>query len=362
MTDQKRPPIIVTGDTGFLGRALVHHFAGRFPVVGFNRGGERPDIEGVEAEAVDLTSDDAVRDGLRAVRERHGSRVASVLHLAAYYSFSGEPSTMYEDLTVRGTQRLLRALRDFEVEQFVFSSTMLVHAPCEPGERIDESWPLEPKWDYPESKLQTERLILRERGEIPAVLLRISGVYDDECNSIPLAQQIQRIFEKQITSRVYPGDISRGQSFMHLDDLIDAFDRVVERRDRLPEETALLLGEADPLSYDEVQRILAREIHDEEWETQQIPKAMAKAGAWLQDTAPIEDPFIKPWMVDLADDHYALDLTAARRLLDWQPRRSLRETLPRMVQALRRDPQAFYRANDLGEVPADARDIAGSRT
>jgi nucleoside-diphosphate-sugar epimerase len=359
MSNQQRPPIIVTGDTGFIGRSLVRHFVGRYPVIGFNRGGE-PSVEDAEAEPVDLTSEEDIRKGLEVVRQRHGSRIASVLHLAAYYDFAGEPSPMYEDLTVRGTQRLLRALQEFEVEQFVFSSTMLVHAPCEPGERIDESSPVEPKWEYPESKLQTERLILRERGEIPAVLLRISGIYDDEANSIPLAQQIQRIFEKQITSRLYPGDTSRGQSFMHLDDLVDAFDRVVERRDRLPDETTLLLGEPYPLSYDEVQRILGREIHGEEWETQRIPKAMAKAGAWMQDAAPIEDPFIKPWMVDLADDHYALDLTAARRLLDWQPRRSLRDTLPRMVEALRRDPEAFYRANDLGEAPSDARQIVGS--
>jgi hypothetical protein len=42
--------------------------------------------------------------------------------------------------------------------------------------------------------------------------------------------------------------------------------------------------------------------------TPQIPKSPAKAGAWLQDQIPGEEPFIKPWMIDLADDHYALDI------------------------------------------------------
>ena len=53
-----------------------------------------------------------------------------------------------------------------------------------------------------------------------------------------------------------------------------------------------------------------------DWETAQIPKAVAKGGAWVQDRIPgIEDPFIKPWMIDLADDHYALDIPRARALL-----------------------------------------------
>jgi hypothetical protein len=36
-------------------------------------------------------------------------------------------------------------------------------------------------------------------------------------------------------------------------------------------------------------------------------------------------------MVDLVDDHYALDLRRARELLNWNPRHSLRET-PRVRQ------------------------------
>ena len=63
--------------------------------------------------------------------------------------------------------------------------------------------PVEATWDYPESKVRTEELIRRERGTIPAVLLRIAGVYTDRGDSIPLAHQIQRIYEKQLTGHVY---------------------------------------------------------------------------------------------------------------------------------------------------------------
>jgi nucleoside-diphosphate-sugar epimerase len=338
----------------------VERFAEQFTVVGLDRPGEPHPPAAADCVDADLGADESVDRALRRVRERHGRQIASVIHLAAYYDFSGEPSPLYDEITVRGTGRLLRGLRrDFRVEQFVFSSTMLVHAPGEPGRPIHEGSPLDPKWDYPQSKVRTEELIRAEHGDIPYVLLRIAGVYDDTGHSIPLAHQAQRIRERWLTGRVYPGDTARGQAFLHLDDLVDALLRLVRRRAQLPPELTLLLGEPETLSYDELQRAFARLIHGEEWETRQVPKALAKTGAWLQDALPLaEEPFIKPWMIDLADDHYELDVSRARTLLGWEPRHSLRDTLPKMVAALKADPLAWYNANKL-EPPADLAAAAG---
>ena len=233
------------------------------------------------------------------------------------------------------------------VEVDVTSDTMLVHAPCEPGQRINEDWPIAPAWAYPESKAKMERLILEGRGDTPVVLLRIAGVYDDRCHSIPLAHQIQRIYERKLTSHVFPGATAHGQTFVHRGDLVDAFARLVDRRLDLPPVLPLLIGEPETASYDELQHMFGRLIHNEAWETREIPKAIAKTGAWLEDQVPGEEPFIKPWLIDRADDHYALDVSRARTLLGWEPQRSLRETLPTMVASLKADPLGWYRTNKL---------------
>ena len=345
--------VIVTGSNGRIGQAVMRRFAGHFgDVVGFDRKAPAPPPPGCTYVPVEITSDESVREGLRVIREHHGSRVASVIHLAAYYDFFGAPSEKYDEITVRGTERLLRGLGEagLRVEQFVFSSTMLVHRPGEPGLFIDEDCPLEPTWAYPESKVRAERLISEQRGEIPAVLLRISGVYDDLCHSIPLANQIKRIYEGRLTSRIYSGSTSHGQSFMHMDDLVAAVEMAVERRAQLPPVVPILLGEPEVLSYDELQHTFARLIHGEGWETLEVPgplSALAKAGAWVMERLPGADPFIKPWMIERANDHYALDVTRARTLLGWGPKRSLRATIPKMVAALKADPLGFYRENDL---------------
>ena len=343
--------ILVTGSSGLIGSAVINRLADRFRMVGFDRAGPPHPPSAAECVCVDLTSDESVRAGLERVRLGYGHRLASVIHLAAYYDFSGEPSPKYEQVTVRGTERLLRGLRDFEVGQFIFSSTMLVHAPTEPGRPITEEWPLEPKWDYPKSKVETEQLICAERGEIPAVLLRVAGVYDAHCHSIPLAHQMQRIYERRITSRVFPADTSRGQAFVHLADVVSAICSAVERRSLLPPELAVLIGEEETLAYEELQRRFGELIHGEPWETKHIPKALAKAGAWVQDAAAAvavsDEPFIKPWMIDLADDHYELNVSRARAVLGWEPTYSLRATLPKMVEFLKADPLGFYRENKL---------------
>ena len=148
-------------------------------------------------------------------------------------------------------------------------------------------------------------------------------------------------------SHVYPGDLTHGQTFVHLNDLVDAIARVVERRRELPPVLTLLIGEPETLSYEELQHEFGRLIHGEEWQTRRILKPLAKTGAWLQDVLPGEDPFIKPWMIDLADDHYEIDITRARATLGWKPKHSLRETVPKMVAALQADPVQWYRENKL---------------
>ena len=143
------------------------------------------------------------------------------------------------------------------------------------------------------------------------------------------------------------GAAADGQGCRHADELVEAIERVVEGRAQLPPEVPVLLGEREPLSYDELQHTLSRLIHGTPLETIVVPRLPAKAGAWMMNLVPGQTQFIKPWMIDRAADHYALDLTRARTLLDWEPKRSLRETLPKMVAALKADPLGWYKENKL---------------
>jgi nucleoside-diphosphate-sugar epimerase len=362
MTDEK-PVVLITGSEGRIGRAITDALGNDFTVVGFEQACPPTAANCIE---VDLTSDEALAAACRRLRERYGARIASVIHLAAYYDFSGDPDPRYEAVNVQGTGRLLHALQGFQVEQFIHASTMLVHRPGEPGMPIDENGELDPKWPYPQSKVAAEELIRRERGHLPIVVLRIAGVYTDDCEVPSLAYQIQRIYERQMLSHVFPGDPSHGQAFVHLDDVVEAFRLLIDKRSSLAEETTLLIGEPVTESYESLQNLIGRLLHGEGWTTRRIPKPVAATGAWAQ--AVVEnivpdaidrgiEPFIKPFMVWLADDHYELDVSRAHRLIDWQPRHRLRGVLPGMIGKLKQNPVEWYSRNHI-PVPLWLEDLA----
>ena len=351
----RRPVVIITGAAGNLGRSLGMVLQADYQVVGLDlRSSENADFPIIK---IDLTSESAVELAFRNIRDSFGSNIASVIHLAAYFDFSGDDNDLYKSVNVEGTQRLLRALRDFQVDQFIYSSTMLVHAPCRPGERIDEDQPIDPRWAYPRSKAAAEEVIRAEHGATPYVILRLAGVYDEHTMVPTLSQQRARIFERDVQSHLYSGNTLVGQAMLHREDMIDAFRHALDRRGVLPAATELLIGEPDAVSYDALQDELGHLLHGtDEWTTLRLPKAIAAAGSWAQHkfepAVPDmidkgEPPFVRPFMIPMADDHYALDVGRSRDLLNWEPKHRLQDELPRIVASLKSNPIGWYKANGI---------------
>ena len=353
---QGKPIVLVTGVSGNVGTALAAALKPDYHVVGMDVSEPQgsTDESGTDWIKLDLTADASVTQALETFRERHGNHIASVVHLAAYFDFSGEYAPKYDEVNVEGTRRLLRALRELDVEQFVYSGTMLIHEATAPGGRIDENAPIRPRWAYPQSKAAAERVIAEEHGDIPYVLLHLAGLYDERTAVPTLTQQMARIYERSVQGHLYAGDVRAGQSMLHRDDMIDAFKRTIDRRKALPDALTVLVGEPEAMSYEALQDALGQLIHGEEWATLSIPAPLAKAGAWLQGAAePVvpdaidegKKPFIRPFMMEIASDHYALDISRAREFLDWTPKHRIQDELPKLVEVLKRDPPAWYKAN-----------------
>lgn len=349
----ERPVILCTGSSGLLGNPVCKRLAEEgYEVFGFDRVGlpeppsHLPHVRDIEC---DLTSYSSVRGAVAEVLEMGGERLAGVVHLAAYYDFSGEDSPLYRKVTVEGTDRLLNALQGCEIESFIFSSTMLVHEATSPGKYINEESPLEAKWPYPESKIATERLIKEAHPNVRSMFLRIAGVYNEWGTQPTLVQQIKRIYERDFESHFFPGDQRCGQSAVFIDDAVESIVSAVKNRDKIDPCTPILIGESDPPAYGDLQDAIGQAIHGSDWSTLYVPPTLAKIGASVIDAVQGGGAFIKPFMVALADDHYALDIRRANQLLGWSPKHRLLDVLPTIIENLRRDPQRWYSENGLGE-------------
>ncbi|KTD18797.1 NAD dependent epimerase/dehydratase, UDP-glucose-4-epimerase [Legionella lansingensis] len=347
---QGKPIVIITGSEGSIGRTLSAALQKDYRVVGFDKEGSDCDIP------IDLTSDPSVTLAFKRFEKKYGHKIVAVIHLAAYFDFTGEYSPLYETVNVKGTKRLLRALQGFEVERFIFSGTMLVHEACEPGETINEDTAIAPKWIYPMSKIKAEQVIRQHHGKIPYLILRLAGLYDDTYCIPTLAHQIARVYERTFKSHLYSGNVKAGQSFIHQEDLIDLFKKAIEYRHDLSTEEVILAGEPEAVSYEKLQDQIVRLIHAEKAEVYQVPPPIAKAGAWLEEqTEPIipddidrgEKPFIRSFMIDLASDHYALNISKARQKLHWEPKHTIKESLPKIIDSLKKDPKTWYQRNGL---------------
>lgn len=344
----EKPIVIVTGSLGRIGSALTQRLLGSYRIIGFDVHKHAPNQKDREHLIVDVTSDESVENAFLYIKKKYGTRIGSVVHLAAYYSFVDQHYEKYQEITVHGTRRLLNALHGFDVKQFIFSSTMLVHRACSIGEKITESSPLEKSWAYPRSKIETEELIHKERRNMPSMILRIAGVYDDMCHSIPISNQIQRIYEEQFVRFFFPGNIHSGASFLHMDDLVRAIVLCIDKRATLPKEATLLLGEEKRPSIDELQRLISQLLFGEEMKTYRIPKWIAFLGSWAQCHTPfVQKPFIKPWMIALADQNYDILTTKAKKLLSFTTEKDVMRTLKKMIEFLQTDPESFYKVNGL---------------
>jgi nucleoside-diphosphate-sugar epimerase len=339
-----KPIVVITGSSGLIGSRITRVLQNRYELVGLDLNPSAGDASPVRQIECDLTDEASVARAFQKLRESYGKAIASVIHLAAHYDFSGQPSDLYRQLTVLGTERLLAQLAAFQVDQFVFASTLLVFNPVEPGRLLTEDSPTGRSWEYPNSKLAAEHVVQVKHGAIPVVNLRTAGVYDEAGHSLPIGQQIRRIYEQQIESYFFPGDPSCGQAYVHLDDLAECFRLIVERRADLDLYETFVIAEPDVVSYAELQAMIGQQLHGREWPSYWIPKLAAKVGAWLKPyfVRSAHDSFIKPWMVDYADAHYAVDTSRARQRLGWNPRYRLRTTLPEIIRRLQQRPEAWY--------------------
>ncbi len=81
MQNGSKPVVLITGSEGFIGNA-VEACRTAYDVVGLDL--KRPDKgkEGKDFIDCDLTKDESVSRALGQIRESHGDRLASVIHLA----------------------------------------------------------------------------------------------------------------------------------------------------------------------------------------------------------------------------------------------------------------------------------------
>jgi len=220
-----QPTVLVTGGTGFLGRALVKHLTqrgefvrvlGRRLVVGW-RGDPR-----VQHLRGDIAEPETVKAALEGITR--------VYHLAA--ATEGDWAT-YEKVTVRGTELLLRTFEQQGGGRLVFVSSCGNYDLLGVGDAgvIDEDCPLDPnpagRASYARAKILSERLAQSylAHPSVKLTIVRPGTIYGPDMAN-PLVGVALGVLGGRLL--VIPGMGRKLLDFVYVDDVVHALVRIME--------------------------------------------------------------------------------------------------------------------------------------
>lgn len=329
--------VLVTGASGFLGKAIVLKLLeqGR-QVRGLCRR-PQPDLEarGVEMVYADLADAPAARLACQGC--------LTVFHVASKVGVWGKYRE-FHDSNVQGTQAIVNGCRDFLVQKLIYTSTPSVVFNGSDLAGASESLPYgeDIPSPYPATKAIAEQAVLAAHdlppGHLQTIALRPHLIWGPgDPNLIP--RVLQRARQRRL--RIV-GDGRNRVDLTYIDNVVDAH---LDAERALGQPQSAAGGKAYFISNDEPVELwpwinsLLQELGIQKVERSISLKAARRLGAVLEaawSLLPLkgEPPMTRFVASELAKDHW-FDISAAKRDLGYRPRVSMEEGMRRLLPSLK---------------------------
>jgi nucleoside-diphosphate-sugar epimerase len=213
--------VLVTGGTGFTGKALVKRLLDEnheVVALDYKEGLKTREIKEWGAEVVigSVTDKDIVKQCMKGVDMVH--------HLAAAFRELNVANRFYYDVNVVGTHNVLEAAYQAGVKKFIYCSTCGVHGNID-SPPAGEDAPIKPADYYQRTKYEAEPIVNEyfKKG-MSTVILRPAAIYGPGD-----PERFYMIF-KRVAKGMFPM-FGNGKTFYHplyIDNLIDAFLKCME--------------------------------------------------------------------------------------------------------------------------------------
>ncbi len=311
-----RQTVLISGASGVIGTALIARLNKKYNIIGIDKILHKDRDNSVLWHKVDISDKKLLRNVFREIKVKTSGRIDYVFHLAAYYDMANKENRMYREVNENGTRYLLDNLISFNVNNFIFTSSTVVFKPTSSDEKLNEDSDLSTFMHYGNSKIAGEKIISEYRKKIKATIFRLSAVYSQDCRSIPLANQIAFIWKRCFGYRILPGKGVGGISYIHIKDVLDAFEKSMLMAKAIPSGSMMILSEENLLSNNELSDLISREINGKNLNLIHLPGWIV----WLCIYAVSNFHsltgryyFFKPWMLKLTDRKYLFNIDKAKK-------------------------------------------------
>lgn len=320
--------ILLSGASGFLGRTLVPLLLQEHDVIGIAR--RSRERAGIEAHPRLSWYEIDIGDGRQvgALRQALASRTSidHVIHLAAYYDFTGEERPDYWRTNVVGLQHTLDCARALRAGHFLFASSL---AACLfPASRgpLRENTPADGVHIYARTKSTGEEMVRAAASDFPVTIVRFAALFSDWCEYPPLFRWLETWLGGGWNARVLGGRGKTALPYLHVLDAASFVLRAIE--DPPPARTCetLIASPDTPVSHLQLFGASTLGWFGERRTPLLVPVTLARfgvAGLHVIGRATGEVPFERGWMLDYVDQRMAVDASATRARVPWFPRERL---------------------------------------
>src|SRR5579872_5090958 len=223
------PRVVVTGASGFVGRHLVDHLKDDYRIAGIARRSQRraglaedPNVTWLEADIAERAQLDAV---FRTIRESGGADY--VIHLAAYYDFTGAEHPEYARTNVDGLRNVLDRCVELPIRRFIFASSLAACRFPENGQVLTESSAPDGEHVYARTKRAGEEMLNEYQHAFPSAIVRLAALFSDWCEYPPVFVQLNTWLSTLWNAHLLGGRGLTAIPYLHVHDVSAFFRRVL---------------------------------------------------------------------------------------------------------------------------------------
>jgi nucleoside-diphosphate-sugar epimerase len=287
----------------------------------------------------------------RAFREISAAGGAQTLvHLAAYYDFTGEPHPEYQRTNIEGTRNVLEAARTARVERFVFASSVAACGFPRPEGPVNETTPPDGDHVYAWSKREGEKLVREAGGVLPSSIVRFGAIYSDWCEYPPLYVFLSTWLKPGWRARILAGRGDMGIPYIHIRDLVAFFRKLLSCRQPLEPAEVLVASTSGDTRLARIFALATQAYFGAPRRPLLVPTRLAGAGLVAMDLVGRfrgRRPFERPWMRHYIDRRLLVDNARSCARIDWapRPRYQIERRLPFVIERLRSEPFEWLARN-----------------